>query len=117
MGLNSGSLSGCGSGLELQGNLKKRDGRRAARKLPNVRHRNAAVVAPTRKTAAAAGERQQMPIEYQELTQGPHPEERASARVSKDEAETTEDADILMVRDGARAPPHHEDAGMLATNA
>jgi len=58
-----------------------------------------------------------MPIEYQELTQGPHPEERASARVSKDEAETTEDADILMVRDGARAPPHHEDAGMLATNA
>jgi hypothetical protein len=68
MGLNSGSLSGCGNGLELQGNLKKHDGRRAARKLPNVRHRNAAVVASAGKTAAAAEERRQMPIEYQELT-------------------------------------------------
>jgi hypothetical protein len=32
----------------------------------------------------------------------PHPEERRLRRVSKDEMY------ILMVRDGARAPPHHE---------
>src|SRR6202171_1986493 len=37
----------------------------------------------------------------------PHPEERPLGRVSKDEAS-------LMVRDGARAPPHHE--GPLGIN-
>ena len=37
-------------------------------------------------------------------TSDPHPEERASARVSKDEGHQPG----LMVRDGAKAPPHHE---------
>src|ERR1700704_6600749 len=36
------------------------------------------------------------------VTRCPHPEERALARVSKD-------GRVPMVRDGARAPPHHED--------
>jgi SAM-dependent methyltransferase len=38
----------------------------------------------------------------------PHPEERALARVSKDGAVG------VMVRDGARAPPHHEESGRIA---
>src|ERR1700761_2944153 len=37
----------------------------------------------------------------------PHPEELAPASVSKDEARNGEPG--LMVRDGADAPPHHED--------
>src|SRR5882724_8277543 len=41
------------------------------------------------------------------LKKTPHPEERPLGRVSKDEA-------FLMVRDGARAPPHHE--GPLGIN-
>jgi hypothetical protein len=32
-----------------------------------------------------------MPIKYEELIQDPHPEERATARVSKDKAETTQE--------------------------
>src|ERR1700687_1555536 len=55
---------------------------------------------------ARRAERSSNPVEILAMrvirNNNPHPEERTLGRVSKD------DVFLLMVRDGARAPPHHE---------
>ena len=76
MGLNSGSLSGRGSGLEPRENVKKHDGNALPESCPM------SVIV--------------MPLSWLPREKPP-PQRSALRRVSKDEAETTEDAGILTI--------------------